>query len=61
MSRSRLEKNPDKVCGFTWDSESDAVCPHSCQVPVAEHGDQHACCSGVGGRIALVPGSGDPS
>lgn len=51
MIRSRLEKDPDLVCGFTWGGTPDIdewdngyECPHFCHLKVADHGDVHVCC-----------------
>ena len=59
MSRTRLEKNPDLVCGVTWGGtpdlgieESGWSCPHVCYVKLSEHGDEHVCCGAREGRIS---------
>lgn len=52
MSRSRLEKDPDTVCGFTWggtpsitSTDAGYQCPHFCHELVASHGPEHVCCN----------------
>ena len=54
MSRTRLEKDPGRFCGFEWGGVKGCTCSHVCRRPLADHGPEHVCCAAQDGRIGVM-------